>query len=142
MNIFAKEEKTGMELCVASAYGSGGYAVPVRYVVKCISALGSELKGSSILIDNEQAKILKLCQNGVLEKLENRTVMCVLCRNKAMELIAIFMGNHYHGHLPYLITLPLECDLKGSDEDREVGCSIYAYRENLPSGEELFVLHP
>ena len=142
MDMIKKAKEQKMETCIASACENGGYAVPIRYIVRCILLSGPQLKKPTVKVDGEEVKILILCSQDVLKRVQNETVMCFLYRNDEQEPIVIFMGNHYHGHSPCLITLPLECELDLCNAELSLGYGIYAYAQTLPNGDELLVLHP
>ena len=143
MDIWQRNKGKIIEPCIASVCENVSYAVPIRYVVRCILILGLQLKDSIIFVDGEEAKILILCSPVVLEKVQHETVMCVLYRNENGQLVAIFMGNHYHSNSPCLTALPVEQDLERCREiSFELDCGVYAYAEKLPSGENLLILHP
>ena len=142
MDMIKKFKEQRIEPCIASVCENSGYAVPIRYIVRCILLSGSQLKEPTVKVDGEEVKILILCSQDVLKRVQNETVMCVLYRNEEQEPIVIFMGNHYHGNLPCLTTLPVECELDPCNAELSLGCGVYAYAQMLPNGRGLLVLHP
>ena len=140
MEILHENSSLNTELCIVSLYEGNAYAIPIRYIERCVLVSGAELSESSIRIEGDEAKVLLLCDRTILQTSKNENVMCVLCRNAEQKLVAICMGNFYYRNSPRLVTLPVQY-APNENCGNDIGDGFYTLKQELPAGNDISVLY-
>ncbi len=131
------------ELCIVSQYGQDGYAIPIRYVERCVQVPLTNLRQQTIYVDGEDANLLMLCDKSFLECTQDSDAMCVLCRKATKELMAVCMGNSFHGYRAHLAELPIYIPSEDTEKEqlgKELEGGFYMIEQTLPSSRPLSIL--